>query len=128
MALRHWNSCGSPVTPKRRSRSNSSTTHGLCYGVQCRFDVMAKRKTKPDELTHSKPAAPAPARGTSAAKDGNGDGQPPESTGQDPAGPEPTEQADRQAMPVDHEKPPKLAFPVVGVGASAGGLEAFTEF
>ncbi len=49
-------------------------------------------------------------------------------TGEDPRGAEPTEQTDRQAMAVDHESPPKLAFPVVGVGASAGGLEAFTEF
>src|SRR5688572_7313921 len=46
----------------------------------------------------------------------------------DPTGPEPTEQTDRQAMPVGHEQPPKLAFPVVGIGASAGGLEAFTDF
>ncbi|MDF3068544.1 MAG: torS [Polyangiaceae bacterium] len=29
-------------------------------------------------------------------------------------------------QPVDREPPPRLAFPVVGVGASAGGLEAFT--
>src|SRR5688500_11374527 len=41
---------------------------------------------------------------------------------------QPTEQQDRQAQPVDHENPPKLAFPVVGIGASAGGLEAVTEF
>src|SRR5688572_31956722 len=46
----------------------------------------------------------------------------------DPTGPQPEAQHDRQAQPVDHEQPPKLAFPVVGVGASAGGLEAFTEF
>src|SRR3954451_6960343 len=46
----------------------------------------------------------------------------------DPTGPQPTEQADRQAQPVDAEQPPKLAFPVVGIGASAGGLEAMTEF
>ena len=31
-------------------------------------------------------------------------------------------------MPVDHENPPRLPFPVVGIGASAGGLEAMTEF
>src|SRR5687767_2574453 len=49
-------------------------------------------------------------------------------TGADPEGPQPEEQSDRQAMPVDHEQPPKLAFPVVGIGASAGGLEAVTEF
>jgi PAS domain S-box-containing protein len=46
----------------------------------------------------------------------------------DPMGPEPTEQTDRQAMAVDLEQPPKLAFPVVGIGASAGGVEAVTEF
>ena len=34
---------------------------------------------------------------------------------------------DRGAMPVAGESPPRLAFPVVGVGASAGGLEAYTE-
>lgn len=48
--------------------------------------------------------------------------------GDDPKGPEPTEQTDRQAMPVDHEEPPKLGFPVVGIGASAGGLPAMTAF
>ena len=37
-------------------------------------------------------------------------------------------QTDRQAQPVDDEQPPRLPFPVVGVGASAGGLEAFSEF
>lgn len=36
--------------------------------------------------------------------------------------------ADRLAQPVDLEQPPRLAFPVVGIGASAGGLEAFTAF
>lgn len=35
---------------------------------------------------------------------------------------------DRMAEPIDTEQPPRLAFPVVGVGASAGGLEAYTEF
>ena len=35
---------------------------------------------------------------------------------------------DRQAQPVDAEEPPRLAFPVVGIGASAGGLEAVSEF
>src|SRR3712207_9407351 len=47
---------------------------------------------------------------------------------QDPKGPQPEEQTDRQAQPVDAEQPPKLPFPVVGIGASAGGLEAMTEF
>jgi two-component system CheB/CheR fusion protein len=51
-----------------------------------------------------------------------------EVAGNDPMGPEPTAQPDRQAMPVDAEQPPRLGFPVVGVGASAGGLEAFTDF
>ena len=46
----------------------------------------------------------------------------------DPLGPEPEAQPDRHAQPVDHEQPPRLPFPVVGVGASAGGLEAFTAF
>src|SRR5687768_16015116 len=35
------------------------------------------------------------------------------------------EYPDRQAQPVDLEEPPRLPFPVVGIGASAGGLEAF---
>src|SRR4051794_4494102 len=35
---------------------------------------------------------------------------------------------DRLAQPVDVEQPPRLPFPVVGVGASAGGIEAFGEF
>src|SRR3954453_15811265 len=46
----------------------------------------------------------------------------------DATGPEPTEQDDRQAQPVDAEQPPRLPFAVVGIGASAGGLEAMTEF
>ncbi len=41
---------------------------------------------------------------------------------------QPAADPDRAALPVDREKPPRLAFPVVGIGASAGGLEAFTEF
>src|SRR5215208_4259307 len=43
-------------------------------------------------------------------------------------GPQPTGQPVRQALAVDHENPPKLPFPVVGIGASAGGLEAMSEF
>lgn len=35
---------------------------------------------------------------------------------------------DRKAQPVDGEAPPRLPFPVVGIGASAGGLEALGEF
>jgi PAS domain S-box-containing protein len=50
------------------------------------------------------------------------------SNGDDPMGPEPTTQTDRQAMPVDAEETPRLGFPVVGIGASAGGLEAMTQF
>jgi two-component system, chemotaxis family, CheB/CheR fusion protein len=42
--------------------------------------------------------------------------------------PAPAQQPDRLAEPVSHEQPPRLPFPVVGVGASAGGLEAFSEF
>src|SRR5688572_4173060 len=38
------------------------------------------------------------------------------------------EAADRMAQPVDAEGPPRLPFPVVGIGASAGGLPAFQEF
>jgi two-component system CheB/CheR fusion protein len=41
---------------------------------------------------------------------------------------EKAEELDRQAQPVGDERPPRLAFPVVGIGASAGGLEAFIEF
>jgi len=37
-------------------------------------------------------------------------------------------QSDRAAQPVDHEQPPRLPFTVVGIGASAGGLEALSEF
>jgi two-component system CheB/CheR fusion protein len=32
------------------------------------------------------------------------------------------------AAPVAKEAPPRLDFPVVGIGASAGGLEAYIEF
>lgn len=35
---------------------------------------------------------------------------------------------DRLAMPADSEPRPRLPFPVVGIGASAGGLTAFTDF
>ena len=38
------------------------------------------------------------------------------------------EAIDRRTQPVDDEDPPRLDFPVVGIGASAGGLEAVTEF
>ncbi|WP_250846748.1 chemotaxis protein CheB [Aquisphaera insulae] len=44
---------------------------------------------------------------------------------EDPSG-KPVEQ-DRLAEPVDAEQPPRLPFPVVGIGASAGGLEAVSE-
>jgi PAS domain S-box-containing protein len=46
----------------------------------------------------------------------------------DPRGAEPEAQPDRQAQPVDVEQPPRLPFAVVGIGASAGGLEALSEF
>jgi two-component system CheB/CheR fusion protein len=45
-----------------------------------------------------------------------------------PTGQQPTEEPDRQAQPVDAEQPPRLPFPVVGIGASAGGIEAASEF
>ena len=41
---------------------------------------------------------------------------------------QPDGEPDRQAQPVDAEQPPRLPFPVVGIGASAGGLEAVGEF
>src|SRR5687768_61484 len=41
---------------------------------------------------------------------------------------EATEPVDRQAMPADAEATPRLPFPVVGIGASAGGLNAIIEF
>src|SRR5436190_11460016 len=34
----------------------------------------------------------------------------------------------RQTEPVNEEEPPRLSFSVVGIGASAGGLEACTDF
>ena len=45
-------------------------------------------------------------------------GKPPDSAGT----------ADRLAEPVDQEQPPRLPFAVVGIGASAGGLEACIDF
>src|ERR1700712_2866710 len=47
--------------------------------------------------------------------------KPPEAAAPNAAG-------DRLAEPVDPEASPRLPFPVIGVGASAGGLEAYTEF
>jgi len=38
------------------------------------------------------------------------------------------QQHDRDVEPIDAEQAPRLEFPVVGIGASAGGLEAFIEF
>jgi two-component system CheB/CheR fusion protein len=38
------------------------------------------------------------------------------------------QQPDRLAEPLSLDQPPRLSFPVVGIGASAGGLEAFAEF
>ncbi|HEY2775215.1 MAG TPA: chemotaxis protein CheB [Candidatus Binatia bacterium] len=39
----------------------------------------------------------------------------------------PDEEHNRAAQPVDGEESPRLPFPVVGIGASAGGLEAAIE-
>ncbi|HSV15900.1 MAG TPA: chemotaxis protein CheB [Tepidisphaeraceae bacterium] len=48
---------------------------------------------------------------------------------QQPAAPIPPDlEPDRMAEPLDWDQPPRLAFPVVGIGASAGGLEAASEF
>src|SRR5690349_5937994 len=41
---------------------------------------------------------------------------------------QPSAEHDRLAQPVDAEEPPRLGFPVVGIGASAGGLEAAIDF
>src|SRR3954471_9533255 len=41
---------------------------------------------------------------------------------------EPAGEPDRLTQPVDAEQPPRLPFPVVGIGASAGGIEAVGEF
>src|SRR3954470_10522814 len=68
-------------------------------------------------MSHDKPEQPDPATSAASA-----------APGATPTAPEPTEQVDRQAQPVDHENPPKLPFPVVGIGASAGGLEAMIAF
>jgi two-component system CheB/CheR fusion protein len=40
---------------------------------------------------------------------------------------QPDQGSDRLTQPVDAEQPPRLPFPVVGIGASAGGLEAVGE-
>ena len=41
---------------------------------------------------------------------------------------QPDDEPDRMVQPVDDEQPPRLPFPVVGIGASAGGLEPVAEF
>jgi two-component system CheB/CheR fusion protein len=46
----------------------------------------------------------------------------------EPDGRQPDAEPDRLAQPVDAEQAPRLPFLVVGVGASAGGMEAFGEF
>src|SRR3954470_10102287 len=56
--------------------------------------------------------------------DGNGNGEEAAEGGVVAA----TEEHDRLAQPVDREEAPRLPFAVVGIGASAGGIEAFGEF
>jgi PAS domain S-box-containing protein len=46
----------------------------------------------------------------------------------DAGSPQGEREPDRLAQPVDDEQPPRLPFPVVGLGASAGGLETVSEF
>ena len=46
----------------------------------------------------------------------------------DTGSPHADQEPDRLAQPVDAEQAPRLPFPVVGIGASAGGLEAVSEF
>ncbi|MDY3551822.1 chemotaxis protein CheB [Gemmata sp. JC717] len=46
----------------------------------------------------------------------------------DGSGAEGADGADRLTAPPDDARQPRLPFPVVGIGASAGGLEAYTEF
>ncbi len=53
-----------------------------------------------------------------------GNGQPHNGNGGQQRGAE----DDRTVLPVDREQAPRLPFTVVGMGASAGGLEALTEF
>ncbi|MCC6492844.1 MAG: hypothetical protein IT424_07470, partial [Pirellulales bacterium] len=43
------------------------------------------------------------------------------------AGPVQQQDADRLAQPIANESPPRLPFPIVGLGGSAGGIEAFIE-
>jgi two-component system, chemotaxis family, CheB/CheR fusion protein len=54
--------------------------------------------------------------------------RPIETDGRKESAPSNSETHDRQAQAVDHEEAPRLPFPVVGIGASAGGLEAAIEF
>ena len=46
----------------------------------------------------------------------------------DSNGSPPNSTADSLSQPIDAGAPPRLPFPVVGIGASAGGLEAIGEF
>src|SRR4051812_30854981 len=64
-------------------------------------------------------ALAAAARGNG---NGNGDGD------GDAKNEQAQEEDDRTAMAVDREQPPRLPFVVVGMGGSAGGLEAFSAF
>src|SRR5436189_2814408 len=62
-----------------------------------------------------------------ADKGGNGSGNGEEQAVEGESG-QATEEHDRMAQPVDREEAPRLPFAVVGIGASAGGIEAFGEF
>jgi two-component system CheB/CheR fusion protein len=80
---------------------------------------------EPEEpLTVREPGQPLVDRQPTAEGNGNGhadgDGQ----------GADVTDgvQADRLAQPTGDEQPPRLPFPVVGIGGSAGAIEALVEF
>ena len=59
---------------------------------------------------------------------GNGNGDADGGAGDEAGAATAAAEHDRLAEPVDAELPPRLPFPVVGIGGSAGGIEAFMEF